>query len=111
MRPSFVVVLLSLLTACNNTPSKEEQEAAAKNTFACSLNGERLVIRFEAGEARMLMPTGERVTLYQIPGGSGVRFANGSLELRGKGADLVMIENGTQAALSGCQPFVPPAKS
>src|ERR1700730_13606241 len=94
MRPSILLVLLSLLAACNNTPSREEQEEAAKNSFACSLNGERLVIRFDSGEARMLMPTGERVTLYQIPSGSGVRFANGSLELRGKGADLVMIENG-----------------
>lgn len=111
MRPTFVLVLLLLLTACNNTPSKEELEEAAKNSFACSLNGERLVIRFDSGEARLLMPTGERVVLYQIPSGSGVRFANGSLELRGKGANLVMIENGAQVALSGCQPYVPPPKS
>ena len=36
---------------CANPPSKDEQEAA-KNTFACQLSGERLVIRFDAGEAR-----------------------------------------------------------
>ena len=47
-------------------PSKEEEEAA-KNTFACTAAGERLVIRFDVGEARLLMPDGNRVSLYQIP--------------------------------------------
>ena len=86
-------------------PSKEEQEAA-KNTFACLLAGERLVIRFDAGEARLLMPDGDRVALYQIPAASGVRFTNGNMELRGKGMDLQLVHNGVATPLNDCQPFV-----
>ena len=89
-------------------PSKEEQEAA-KNTFACQLAGERLVIRFDVGEARLLMPDGERVVLYQIPSGSGVRYSNGNMELRGKGMDLQLMRNGVATALEECQPFAVPA--
>ena len=95
------------LIACGNSPSKEA-EAAAKNTFACQLAGERVVIRFEPGEARMLMPGGERVTLYQIAAASGVRFTNGLLELRGKGTDLQLIRDGTLTPLDACQPYAPP---
>jgi membrane-bound inhibitor of C-type lysozyme len=89
---------------CGNQPSKEEQEAA-KNTFACKLSGERLVIRFDAGEARLLMPAGDRVVLYQIPSASGVRFSNGTMELRGKGTDLQLIADGNVVALVDCKPY------
>jgi hypothetical protein len=70
------------LVACSNAPSKEELEAA-KNTFTCQLTGERLVVRFDSGEARLLMPGGERVVLYQIAAHRCALF-NGTLELRGK---------------------------
>src|SRR5437867_13416367 len=85
-----------------NKPTKEEEQAA-KNTFACQLVGERLVIRFDAGEARMLTAAGEKITLYQIPSGSGrsMRYSNGSMELRGKGMDLTLIENGAATTLEG----------
>ena len=106
-----LVALVLSLPACNTGPSKEEQEEAAKNTFACTMNNERLVVRFASGEARLLMPSGDRVTLYQIPSTAGARFSNGSLELRGKGAELVMIENGTQLPLTGCAPYTPPPGS
>jgi membrane-bound inhibitor of C-type lysozyme len=102
------LTLVLLLAACNTGPSKEEQEEAAKNTFACTMNNERLVVRFASGEARLLMASGDRVTLYQIPSTTGARFSNGTLELRGKGAELIMIENGAQVALTGCAPYVPP---
>ena len=95
------------LAACNTSPSKEAQEAA-KNTFACQLAGERVVIRFESGEARMLMPSGDRVTLYQISAASGVRFTNGMIELRGKGMELQLIRDGTLRPLDDCQPYAPP---
>ncbi len=85
-------------------PSKDEVEAA-KNTISCQLAGERLVIRFDTGEARLLMPAGDRVALYQIPAASGVRYSNGSLELRGKGMDLQLVRDGTATPLAGCEPY------
>jgi membrane-bound inhibitor of C-type lysozyme len=108
---SCVVALAAtlVLAACANTPGKDEQEAA-RNTFACQLSGERLVIRFDVGEARLLMPDADRVVLYQIPSASGVRFSNGKLELRGKGTDLQLVRDGTATQLADCQPYPVPAK-
>ena len=100
-------IAIAIAAGCANTPSKEEQEAA-KNTFACQLAGERLVIRFDSGEARLLMPTGERIVLYQISAASGVRFTNGTLELRGKGMELQLIRDGTVTPLADCQPYTVP---
>jgi membrane-bound inhibitor of C-type lysozyme len=106
---AFLCAALSaLLCAACATPSKEEQEAA-KNTFACVYAGERVVIRFDVGEARLLMPDGNRVALYQIPVASGVRFSNGVMELRGKGMDLHLMNNGVETALKECQPLAVPA--
>lgn len=106
MRVAIAVLLCTVLCACGSQSKKEEEEA--KDTYACLLNGERLVVRFEIGEARMLMPSGDRIILYQIPAGSGVRFSNGLLELRGKGTNLNLIENGASTPLEGCQPLIPP---
>jgi membrane-bound inhibitor of C-type lysozyme len=92
------------LAACEHKPSKEEIEAA-KNTFVCHLAGERTVIKFEPGEARLLMPGGDRVTLYQIAAASGVRFTNGMLELRGKGMELQLIQNGVVTPFTSCEPY------
>ena len=105
----LVLPLVAALASCVGNPSKEEEEAA-KNTFVCLLDGERLVIRFDAGTARLLLPTGDRVSLYQIPAATGLRFSNGSLELRGKGADLTLIDNNnsTSVALTDCGPYTPP---
>jgi hypothetical protein len=108
MRPALALVagavLLAGLAACEHKPSKEEEEAA-KNTFACRLAGQRLVIRFDLGEARMLTATGEKITLYQIPAAAGVRFSNGSMELRGKDQDLTLIEYGVATKLESCEPY------
>jgi membrane-bound inhibitor of C-type lysozyme len=98
-----------LCAACAMPPSKEEQEAA-KNTFACLSAGERIVIRFDVDEARLLMPDGNRVALYQIPAASGVRYSNGTIELRGKGMDLQLVTHGVETRLSDCQPLAAPAK-
>ena len=107
-----LVAAIALLAApgCADKPSKDEQEAA-KNTFACKLSGERLVVRFDTGEARLLMPAGERVVLYQIPTASGVRFSNGTLELRGKGTDLQLLADGGVIPLVDCQPYTLPKPS
>jgi membrane-bound inhibitor of C-type lysozyme len=106
---SGTVALLAaaVLAACGSTPGKEAEEAA-KNTFTCQLAGERIVIRFDSGEARLLMPGGDRVTLYQIASGSGVRFTNGIIELRGKGMELQLVRDGTLTPLDGCGPYAPP---
>jgi membrane-bound inhibitor of C-type lysozyme len=104
-----LMAAVAVLTApgCADKPSKDEQEAA-RNTFACTLSGERLVVRFDSGEARLLMPGGERVVLYQIPVASGVRFSNGTLELRGKGVDLQLQTHSGVTPLVDCQPYVLP---
>jgi membrane-bound inhibitor of C-type lysozyme len=111
IRPRAAAILCALMAgalgACADTPSKEAQEAA-KNTFACQLAGERLVMKFDAGEARLLMPDGDRVVLYQVPMGSGIRYTNGNLDLRGKGMDLQLIRNGNPTQLVDCQPYLPP---
>ena len=99
---AIAVVLFA--AGCTMPPSKEEEEAA-KNTWACSAAGERVVIRFDVGEARLLMPDGNRVSLYQIPTASGVRFSNGQMELRGKGMDLELVRLGVPTPLKDCQQF------
>ena len=105
---AFVCALVAgALGACADTPSKEAQEAA-KNMVACQLDGQRLVMRFDMGEARLLMPDGNRVILYQVPMGSGVRYTNGDLDLRGKGTDLQLIRDGNATPLVDCKPYLPP---
>jgi membrane-bound inhibitor of C-type lysozyme len=104
---AFVMTVAASLAGCKDTPSREAQEAA-KNTFACQLDGQRLVMKFDVGEARLLMPDGNRVILYQVPMGSGIRYTNGDLDLRGKGTDLQLIRNGNSMQLADCQPYRPP---
>jgi membrane-bound inhibitor of C-type lysozyme len=113
--PARAFVVLVALTASGAIVSgcaemkRKEAEEAAKNTFACELDGERLLVKFEAGEARLLMPGGDRIILYQIAAASGVRFTNGYLELRGKGMDLQLKSESGTLPLVGCVPYVPPA--
>jgi membrane-bound inhibitor of C-type lysozyme len=109
MRLACAIVIAATLAGCADKVSKEEQEVA-KNTYVCLLDGERLVIRFDMGMARMLMPTGDRIDLYQIPATSGVRFSNGNLELRGKGTELELSDAtaGTRVALAQCAPYSVP---
>jgi membrane-bound inhibitor of C-type lysozyme len=97
------------LGACADAQKKDAEEAA-KNTFACQLDGQRLVMKFDAGEARLLMPDGDRVILYQVPMGSGIRYTNGELDLRGKGMDLLLIRNGNATQLADCKPYLPQPK-
>jgi len=106
------IVAALALTGCEN-PQKKKDEEISKNTFACQMNGERLVLRFTDGEARMLMPNAQRITLYQIPTAAGLRYSNGSLELRGKGTDLQLAQDGAITVLKDCEPYAvlpPPGK-
>ena len=111
----FALVLLAaaLLVGCEN-PMKKREDEIARQTFACQLNGERFVVRFAEGEARVLLPGAQRVTLYQIPTGSTgsvVRYSNGSMELRGRGTELTFIVDNQSAPLRDCEPYavLPPA--
>ncbi len=105
-RPALVAVAIAALAlaACEN-PQKKREEELAKNTFACQLNGERFVVRFAEGEARVLLPGAQRVTLYQIAAASGVRYTNGSIELRGKGSELQLIMDNVLTPLRDCEPY------
>lgn len=111
----LVLAAVSLLAGCEN-PMKKREEELAKNTFACQLNGERFVVRFAEGEARVLLPGAQRVTLYQIPTGSTgsiVRYSNGNMELRGRGTELTFIVDNQAAPLRDCEPYAvlpPPSK-
>jgi membrane-bound inhibitor of C-type lysozyme len=100
--------LALLLAACQSGPSKEELEAA-KNTVDCQRGDDRLVIRFDEGEARVLMPDATRIVLYQVPQASGLRYTNGLIELRGKGLELTWIRDGLATALT-CKQYEIPKK-
>ena len=111
------VALPLLLAGCDAlNPAKKKEEELAKTTFACQLNGERFIVRFAEGEARVLLPGAQRVTLYQIPSGSTgsiVRYSNGSMELRGRGTELTFIVDNQSAPLRDCEPYAvlpPPSK-
>ena len=114
-RYALVLVAAALLVACEN-PMKKREDEIARQTFACQLNGERFVVRFAEGEARVLLPGAQRVTLYQIPTGSTgsiVRYSNGSMELRGRGTELTFIVDNQSAPLRDCEPYAvlpPPSK-
>ena len=106
----FPLVAGLLLSACDPMQKKKEEELA-KTTFACQLNGERFVVRFAEGEARILMSGTQRITLYQIPTATGVRYSNGNMELRGRGTELQVIMDGVTTPLRDCEPYalLPPA--
>ena len=105
-----LLVAAALVTGCQEKgPTKEELEAA-RNTVDCmSTADERIVIRFEDAEARLLMPDGTRTILYQVPSGSGIRYLNGLMELRGKGMELDLTREQTVLHLK-CKPYEIPKK-
>jgi len=103
-RALFLAFAACALVACEN-PAKKKEEEIAKSTFACSYNGERFLVRFADGEARLLLPELQRVTLYQVPATSGVRYSNGMMELRGKGTELQLIRDGVVTPLKDCEPY------
>jgi membrane-bound inhibitor of C-type lysozyme len=105
----FAAALALIVTGCEHKPTKEEEEAT-KNTITCQLAGERLVIRFGSGEARMLTAASEKITLYQIPSGGGTRYSNGNVELQGKGMDWTLTELGASTTLESCKQYAAPTK-
>jgi hypothetical protein len=103
----FAVALALVATGCEHKPTKEEEEAA-RNTITCQLAGDRLVIRFDSGEVRLLTATAEKITLYQIPSGAVMRYSNGNLELRGKGLEWTLTDLGASTVLESCKQYTAP---
>ena len=99
--PLAVAFAAAVLAACANKPTQDQIDAA-NSTFICQAQGERLVIRFDAGEARMLLPNGDRITLYQVASASGARFMNGLIELLGSGTEITLINTGAPTKLESC---------
>ena len=97
------------LCACQSGPSKEELDAA-KQTIDCHRGDERIVIRFDDGEARMLMPDASRVVLYQVQAAAGMRYTNGLLDLRGKGLDFTLTQQDGTAVKLDCKQYEIPKK-
>ena len=96
------------LSACKTGPTRDELEAA-RESIDCHHADQHFVIRFTEAEARILMPDGKRAILYQVPAGSGVRYMNGDMELRGKALDMTLMRY--QGALHlDCKPFALPKK-
>jgi hypothetical protein len=106
IRSRLALVALAALAAC--APPEKPAEEPSKDTFECTLEGERWLVRFTDGEARLLTPQGERINLYQIATASGVRFSNGLVELRGRGMELQLIRDGFARQLTGCKPLMVP---
>jgi hypothetical protein len=102
------LVVLALLAACQSGPTKDEIEAA-KKTIDCQRGDERIVIRFDEGEARLLMPDATRVNLYEVQVPTGLRYTNGLMDLRGKGLEFTLVRNGDSSTLT-CKPYEIPKK-
>ena len=103
------VLGLSIVACKQSGPTKEEQDIA-KKTIDCDLAGDRVLIRFEEGEARLLMPDATRPILYQVTTPSGLRYTNGYFDLRGRGLELQLTREGITMKMT-CKPYeIPPKK-
>ncbi|MCL2309876.1 MAG: MliC family protein [Proteobacteria bacterium] len=83
---------------------KREEENAIKNTVDCQYSGERLLVRFDRDEVRVLMPDSSRMYLYRMPSSRGVLYTNGEFELLGKGTDITFGPVGDTGKLE-CKPY------
>ena len=108
---SALVLALSLAGCA--TPEKQP-DVPSKDTLACELSGQRLVIRFLPDEVRMVSPEGDPVILQKVPASSGVRYTNGLVEIRGGGGTATMpggllyVREGTAWPLQACEPLMVP---
>ena len=111
MHPCRAVVFVAFaLAACAPAPEKPD-EVPSTDTFECTLEGERWLVRFVDNEARLLTPQGERINLYPIPAASGARYSNGLVELRGRGMELTLIRDNFARQLTGCKPVMIPKEA
>ena len=109
MKKQLTILLSLTLTAfimagCTASASKKKEEEARKNTVDCQWDGERLLVRFDRDEARVLLPEGTRVYLYKMPSSRGVYYTNGDYELLGKDTDVTFGLTGETKKLE-CKPY------
>ena len=112
MRPRFAAALAIaafVLAGCQSSGPTKEEEEAARSTVECDHGGQRILIRFAEGEARLLMPDATRVILYQVPVASGLRYTNGIWELRGRDLTLELSQE-RQTVRMICKPYELPRK-
>ncbi|MDR2244324.1 MAG: MliC family protein [Burkholderiales bacterium] len=109
--PSALIRVLSLLSiaallsGCGVlAQQKRDEEQAIKNTVDCLYQDERLLVRFDRDEVRVLMPDGQRIYLYRMPSSRGVLYTNGDFELLGKGIDITFGPVSETAKLE-CKPY------
>lgn len=98
-----------VLAGCQSGGPTKEEEEAARSTIECDHAGQRILIRFTEGEARLLMPDATRVILYQVPMPSGLRYTNGLWELRGRDLSLELSQE-RQTVRMICKPYELPKK-
>ena len=109
IRPSLRLAACAALAALASCAAPEKPaEEPSKDTFECQLEGQRWLVRFTEGEARLLTPQAERINLYQIATASGVRYSNGLVELRGRGTELTLIRDGFSRQMVDCKPLMVP---
>jgi len=105
-----IALAAGVTSACHNAPRKQDEELA-KSTFACQLAEERVLVRMERDEVRLVMANGEHINLYLVPSAStaGARYTNGTTDAVGKGLELtIMREGAAPEPLRNCGPLVPP---
>ena len=105
---ALAIAAFSLAGCQSGGPTKEEEEAA-RSTVECDHAGQRILIRFAEGEARLLMPDATRVILYQVPVPTGLRYTNGVWELRGRDLTLELSQE-RQTVRMLCKPYELPKK-
>ncbi len=106
---ALACIAVAALAACQSGGPTREEEEAARSTVECDHGGQRILIRFTEGEARLLMPDATRVILYQVPVVSGLRYTNGLWELRGHDLALELTQD-RQTVRMICKPYQLPQK-
>ncbi|MDR2174097.1 MAG: hypothetical protein LBE32_07865 [Burkholderiales bacterium] len=104
LRALSLLCVAAMLSGCGVLTQSRDEENAIKNTVDCQYQGERLLVRFDRDEVRVLMPDSGRMYLYRMPSSRGVLYTNGDFELLGKGTDITFGPAGGTAKLE-CKPY------
>lgn len=86
--------LCSLLLAGCAVPSFLQRTPAGPPVVYDCEDGLRLTVRYGDDAAQVSLPDGSRLRLAQQPAGSGMRYASGPAELRGKGREITWAVEG-----------------
>lgn len=81
------IALCGLALAGCAVPGFMQQRAGPPVVYDCE-DGLRLTVRYAADNAQVTLPEGRTLSLAQQPAGSGMRYAAGPNQLRGKGNEI-----------------------